>query len=124
MPSIFTGVNTAAGTDDVDGGNCILASPSWSVSNASTLSVWYWHGQRDAADDATGDFLLLEVSTDGGSTWSTLASNGDSASTATWTEATAAIPAGSNVQLRMQCSDGAAAGDLVECGIDDVSICE
>ena len=40
MTSIFTGVNTAAGTDDVDGGNCILSSPSWSVANASTLSVW------------------------------------------------------------------------------------
>ena len=124
VTSIFTAVNTAAGTDDVDGGNCILASPSWSVANASTLSVWYWHGQRDAADDATGDFFLLEVSTDGGSSWSTLASNGDSASTATWTEATTAIPAGSNVQLRVQCSDGTAGGDLVECGIDDVSICE
>ena len=34
------------------------------------------------------------------------------------------IPAGSNVQLRVQCSDGAGPGDLIECGIDDVSICD
>ena len=34
------------------------------------------------------------------------------------------IPAGSNVEVRMQCSDGAGPGDLVECGIDDVSICD
>ncbi len=52
-----------------------------------------------------------------------MASAGDVTSTPAWTEATASIPAGSNVQIRMQCSDGSAGGDLVECGIDDVSIC-
>lgn len=122
--SLFTAVNTSAGADDVDGGNCILASPAWSVANASTLSVAYWHGQRDNADDPSGDFFRLEFSTNGGSTWSTLASHGDTPSTATWTTATAPIAAGSNVRLRVQCSDGAGPGDLVECGIDDVSICE
>ncbi len=120
--SIFTASNTSAGVNDVDGGNCILASPTWTVGVDAALSVWFWHGQRDAADDS-GDFFLLEFSTDGGVTWSTLASNGDSTSNAVWTEATTAIPAGSSVQLRMQCSDGAGPGDLVECGIDDLSIC-
>ncbi len=124
VTSIFTATNTSAGNADVDGGNCILSSPSWAVANASTLSVWYWHGQRDAGDDAAGDFFLLEYSTNGGSSWNTLASNGDSTSNPVWTNATAAIPAGSNVELRMQCSDGAGPGDLVECGIDDFSICE
>ncbi len=122
--SIFTATNTAAGTNDVDGGNCILGSPSWSVTNASTLSVNYFHGQRDAGDDASGDFFLLEYSLNGGSSWNTQASNGDTVSNAAWTNATAAIPAGSNVQLRVQCSDGAGPGDIIECGIDDVSICE
>jgi serine protease AprX len=124
VSSLFTAVNTTAGGDDVDSGNCILGSPSWAVANASTLSVWYWHGQRDAADDAAGDFFTLEYSTDGGSSWTTLASNGDTISNPAWAEATAAIPAGANVQVRMQCSDGAGPGDIVECGIDDVSICE
>ena len=123
VTSIFTATNTSAGVNDVDGGNCILSSPSWAVGSASTLSVWYWHGQRDAGDDAAGDFFRLEYSTNGGSTWSTLASAGDVTSNAVWTEATASIPAGSNVELRVQCSDGSAGGDLVECGIDDVSIC-
>ncbi len=122
--SIFTATNTSAGVNDVDGGNCILGSPSWSVANASTLSVAYWHGQRDAGDDASGDFFALEYSTNGGSSWSTLASNGDSTSNAAWSTASTSIPAGSNVQLRVQCSDGSSAGDLVECGIDDVSICD
>ncbi len=124
VTSIFTATNSSAGVNDVDGGNCILGSPTWAVSNASTLSVWYWFGQRDAGDDPSGDFNRLEYSTNGGSTWNTLASNGDSTINPVWTNATAAIPAGSNVQLRVQCSDGAGPGDLVECGIDDVSICE
>ncbi len=123
VTSVFTATNNSAGVDDVDHGNCILGSPTWSVANASTLSVWYWHGQRDSGDDASGDFFLLEYSLDGGASWTTIASNGDAASNPVWTEATASIPAGSNVQLRMQCSDGADAGDIIECGIDDVSIC-
>ncbi|MFP3941228.1 MAG: hypothetical protein ACLF0P_13035, partial [Thermoanaerobaculia bacterium] len=121
--AIFTATNSSAGVDDVDGGNCILGSPTWSVAEDSTLSVWYFHGQRDAGDDPSGDFFRLEVSTDGGSSWSTVASNGDSTSNAAWTNATASIPAGSDAQLRVQCSDGSEAGDLVECGIDDLSIC-
>ena len=122
--SIFTATNTSAGADDVDGGNCILRSPNWSVSDASTLSVAHFHGQRDAGDDSSGDFFRLEYSTNGGSSWSTLASNGDSTSNAAWSTSTAQIPAGSNVAIRVQCSDGSGAGDLVECGIDDVSICD
>ncbi len=122
--SIFTATNTSIGNADVDGGNCILGSPTWSVADASTLSVAYWHGQRDAGDDPSGDFFRLEYSTNGGSSWTTLRSNGDSQSNAAWATATASIPAGSNVALRVQCSDGAGPGDIVECGIDDVSICD
>jgi extracellular elastinolytic metalloproteinase len=121
--AIFTAQNSSAGVDDVDGGNCILGSPTWNVSQASTLSVWYFHGQRDAGGDASGDFFRLEVSTNGGASWSPVATNGDTTSNAAWTNATASIPAGSSVQLRVQCSDGPATGDLVECGIDDLSIC-
>ncbi|MEM7582055.1 MAG: M36 family metallopeptidase [Acidobacteriota bacterium] len=120
--AIFSATNTTAGNADIDGGNCILTSPTWSVTQASTLSVAYFHGQRDAGDDAA-DFFLLEYSLDGGSTWNTLASNGDSTLNAAWTNATAQIPAGSTVQIRMQASDGAGPGDLIEAGIDDVSIC-
>jgi len=112
-----------AGTDDVDGGNCIVTSPIYSVNVASDISLFYYHGQRDAADDAAGDFFQLELSTDGGSSYSTLASHGDETVNATWTEVTASVVAGSNVQFRIQVSDGAGPGDLVEAGIDDISIC-
>ncbi len=91
--------------------------------NDSTLSVWFWHGQRDAGDDASGDFFLLEYSTDAGASWTPLVSIGDWTLNATWLPATAPIAAGSTVRLRTQCSDGDGPGDIVECGIDDVSIC-
>jgi hypothetical protein len=122
--SIFTASNTSAGNADVDGGNCVLGSPNWSVSNASTLSVAYFHGQRDTGDDAAGDFFSVEYSLNGGSTFNTLVSNGDNRSVAAWSNATAQIPANSNVTLRVQCSDGSGPGDIIECGIDDVSICD
>jgi hypothetical protein len=121
--AIFTAANSSAGVNDVDGGNCILRSPTFAVADASTLSVAYFHGQRDAGGDPGGDFFSLDVSTDGGATFSPIASAGDATSNAVWTNATTSIPAGSNVVLRVQCSDGPASGDLVECGIDDLSIC-
>ena len=108
---------------DVDGGVCITTSPSFAVSEASTLEIWYFHGQRDAGDDPSGDYFRIEVSTNGGSTWSNLVSIGDVATNASWTQATTSIAAGSTVQVRVHASDGSGPGDLVEGGIDDLSIC-
>ena len=118
----FSATNTSAGANDVDGGNCIVTSPVYAVAEASDLSIWYFHGQRDAGTDA-GDFFRLELSTDGGSSWTDLVSLGDVTSNAAWTEATASVPAGSDVQLRVQVADGTAAGDLIEAGVDDLAIC-
>jgi extracellular elastinolytic metalloproteinase len=124
--AMFTAVNTAAGTNDVDGGVCILQSPIFSVTNASTLSLWWFHGQRDQGGDANGDFFRVEVSTNGGTTFTAIPSTvrGDVTTNAVWTNATAAIPAGSSVRIRVQASDGTASGDLIEGGIDDVQICQ
>jgi len=121
--AFFSAVNTAAGTDDVDGGVCIVESPVYTVTKASELSIWYFHGQRDAGGDPSGDYFVLELSTDGGSNWTPLASYGDETVNAAWTEATASVPAGSDVQIRVRVSDGPASGDLVEGGVDDVFIC-
>jgi serine protease len=118
----FTATNTSAGVNDVDGGVCIARSPTVSVSEASTLSIDWFHGQRDAGDDAN-DFFRLEYSTNGGGSFNTLVNRGDTVSNAQWATATAAIPAGSDVVIRVQVSDGAGAGDLVEGGVDSVSIC-
>jgi hypothetical protein len=52
-----------------------------------------------------------------------LVSIGDVQTVASWTEVTTTIPAGSDVRLRVQVSDGSGTGDIVEGGIDDLSIC-
>lgn len=122
--ALYTASNTSAGSADVDGGNCQLTSPTYSVSSASTLSVWYFHGQRDTGDDSSGDYFRLQVSTNGGSSYSNIVSIGDVRTVAGWTQATASIPAGSNVKVRVDVSDGAGAGDIIEGGIDDLSICD
>jgi hypothetical protein len=118
--AFFSAVNTAAGTHDVDGGTCVVTSPVYAVGEASEVSVWYFHGQRDAGGD---DFFLLEISTDGGSNFTPLVSIGAVTVNAVWTEATATVPAGSSVRFRVQAADGPASGDLVEAGVDDVRIC-
>lgn len=120
--ALFTATNTSAGGNDVDDGVCVLLSPVFDVATASDLSLWYFHGQRDAGDDAN-DFFRLELSTDGGSSWSPLVDLGDVRSNAAWQEVSATIAAGSQVRIRVQVSDGAGPGDLVEGGIDDLAIC-
>lgn len=121
--AVFTATNTSAGANDVDGGECIAQSPSVSVSDDSTLSLAWFHGQRDSGDDSAGDFFGIEYSLNGGSTFNSLVQIGDTRTQAQWRDASAAIPAGSNVIVRVRTSDGAAAGDLIEGGIDSVSIC-
>ena len=120
--ALFTASNSSAGVNDVDGGECVLTSPSIAVTEASQLSLWYFHGQRDTGDDG-GDYFFIELSTDGGSSYSTVESIGDVRTVASWTNATASVPAGADVRIRVRVADGPAAGDLIEAGIDDVSIC-
>jgi len=121
--ALFTASNTSVGVNDVDGGTCSLASPSWSVLEDSDLSLWYFHGQRDSGDDPGGDFFRLDYSLDGGSSWLPLATHGDVSLDADWTEVNTSIPAGSTLTLRVLASDGTGPGDLVEAGIDDLSVC-
>ncbi|MEO1086654.1 MAG: hypothetical protein AAFY88_20665, partial [Acidobacteriota bacterium] len=117
--SIFTASNTSAGNADVDGGNCTLSWSGVTAPSGSTLSFNYFHGQRDAGDDS-GDFFNVQYRSNGGA-WQNVVSNGDSRSTASWTSASASVSG--NVELRVQCSDGTGGGDIIECGIDDVRIC-
>ncbi|MGX1930850.1 DUF7933 domain-containing protein [Flagellimonas sp. 2504JD4-2] len=117
----FTATNSSAGNADVDGGTSVTTSPTYNITLASQLSIWYFFGQRDNGDDAN-DFFLLEYSLNGGGSYTSLVSIGDVTTNAIWTEATAAIPAGSNVVVRVTVSDGAGAGDIIEGGIDDLVI--
>lgn len=121
--ALFTAVNTSAGANDVDGGECIAQSPNVNVSESSTLSLAWFHGQRDTGDDPSGDFFGIEYSVNGGSSFNSLVSIGDTQTQAQWQNASAAIPAGSNVLIRVRASDGTAGGDLIEGGLDSVKIC-
>ena len=122
--ALFTASNGGgAGTDDVDGGECVLTSPVWTTTATSNLSTWYFHGQRDAGDDPSGDYFRIEMSVNGGA-WTAIVAQGDITSNAAWAQATSgSIPAGATVQMRVRASDGAGPGDLVEGGIDDVALC-
>jgi extracellular elastinolytic metalloproteinase len=120
--SVFTAGNSSVGVDDVDGGNCIVRSPVYSVPATSTLTAATFHGQRDTGGDPSGDFYRFEYRVNGGA-WQVVESNGDSRSVASWHTVSTTVPAG-NVELRMQASDGLASGDIVEAGIDAITICE
>jgi hypothetical protein len=123
--AFFTAHNTGgAGTDDVDGGVCTGLSP---VVNAAAyaraqVSVWYTHGQRDTGGDPN-DFFRLDVSRDGGTTFPvSLVSIGDVTTNAVWTQASAVVTSPGQVRVRVQASDGNAAGDIVEGAVDDVVV--
>ncbi|MEM9293992.1 MAG: hypothetical protein AAGD01_20095, partial [Acidobacteriota bacterium] len=70
-----------------------------------------------------GDFFDLEISTNGGTSWTSLASFGDVQVNAAWTEATTTVSAGADVQFRVSVADASGGGDLIEAGVDDISIC-
>lgn len=121
--AVYTASNTSVGNADVDGGVCVANSPTVSVNESSTLSVDWFHGQRDTGDDPSGDFFRVQYSLNGGSTFNNLVNLGDNRRQAAWTTSTASIPAGSSVVLRVSTSDGPNGGDIIEGGIDNVSIC-
>ncbi|WP_340933312.1 MBG domain-containing protein [Polaribacter marinaquae] len=121
--AFVTGQNTSIGNIDVDGGTVFATSPTYNVIKESEFSIWYFFGQRDTNDDA-GDFFRLEISYDNGTNFSNLVFIGDVNTTPVWTEATATIPAGSNVIIRVSAADGTANGDIIEAGIDDLTITE
>ena len=120
--ALYTAFNTAAGTDDVDDGECAVRSPDYQITQDAQLSIWYYHGQRDQGDDPSGDYFELEYRINGGS-WVDMVRIGDVTINASWTEATANIPAGSTLRIRAKASDGPSTGDLVEAGLDDLLIC-
>ena len=125
--AFFTQPNAGgAGTDDVDGGVCTDLSPLVLASGRPSVQItlWYYHGQRDQSDDVSGDFFNIDLSTDGGSTFTTnLVSIGDVTSNAAWRQVTTTVANPGDLVLRVQASDGAGPGDLVEAGLDDIVIC-
>jgi choice-of-anchor B domain-containing protein len=63
----------AVNSGDVDGGTTVLTSPIFSLGALQDphLSYWLWY-QTGAAGNATTDFFVAEVSSNGGGTWTVL----------------------------------------------------
>lgn len=135
-----TGVNcwyTAANAsgaddiDDVDGGQVVLRSPSINLTGLSTahLSYWRWFGQRDLGDDPAGDFLIVEVSNNGGTSWVPVENLGDGVSAPAWLRRDFAVeqflPLTSTMRFRFRASDGVVGGDpgdIIEAAVDHFRI--
>jgi len=114
--------------DDVDGGTTTLVSPAYDLAPwyGVEVSAWYWL-RSDPADPA--DCFDLEVSTDGGTVWSGLASHCATSMTpdasAAWVRLAArlddvAAPA-VDTRLRFRVSD-LGVDNVVEAAVDDVEI--
>ncbi len=123
----ITAQNSAEGVDDVDNGIAATRSPVFDLAGLTGvhLSMKYFHGQRDQADDPSGDFFRISVSNDGGTTYPVnLVAIGDVSNLPAWTALEAdlspVISLTSTMRFRVQASDGTATGDLVEGGIDDI----
>ncbi|MBN1826913.1 MAG: hypothetical protein JW958_11660 [Candidatus Eisenbacteria bacterium] len=121
-----TGQNTSVGADDVDGGTAAIRSPVWDLSGRDRvrLSLAWFHGQRDAGDDAADGFAV-EISDDGGATFpEALVSIGDVYNEAAWSVLEAdlhdVISLTDQVVLRVRTADGASTGDIIEAGFDDL----
>ena len=124
-----TGQNSSEGVDDVDGGISATRSPLIDCSGLPTarLTMSWFHGQRDAGDDPGGDFFRIDLSNDGGSTWpASLVALGDQYHGPVWETLTVDLESEltltNAMRVRVQASDGAATGDIVEGGVDDVVV--
>ncbi len=127
--ALITAQNTSEGVDDVDNGVSATRSPVIDLSTVAEaeLDLQWTHGQRDANDDPSGDYFRIDLSTNGGATYPvSLLSRGDQTHAAGWNalsvrlDSVAALT--STMRLRVQAADGAANGDVIEAGIDEVRI--
>ncbi|MEQ8844606.1 MAG: GC-type dockerin domain-anchored protein [Phycisphaerales bacterium] len=122
-------VTGAARNEDLDGGPAVLTSPVFDLSAAPTNSVLSY-ARWFANDDQRGgiadqDRLVVQVSDDGGATWTTLetvdhAMGGEQWTTMRWT-LTDHIDLTSQVQVRFTVSDSPN-DSITEAAIDALSI--
>jgi hypothetical protein len=112
------------GCNDIDGGSVILLSPVYDMTGFEQVKVKYdrWYSNNTGADP-DNDFWVVEISNDGGSTWTTVEDTWISA--AQWLTASfdvdAALGTPGQVRLRFTASD-LNLGSLVEAGVDEVRI--
>lgn len=121
----FTGQGSPGGTlgeADVDNGITTLTSPVVDGSGADDLwvSAWVWYS-NDKGANPNSDTLPVQVSNNGGTSWTTLQTI--SASTTSWVQYSWKlddfVPLTSNMKIRFRAQD-ADPQSLVEVAVDDV----
>jgi hypothetical protein len=108
----------------VDGGVTTLDSPTYDVSGLSTVAVSYWRWfSNDQGNSPGEDAWVVQVSGDGGSTWSTVENT--TASSSAWQQVSFVVndlvADPTALKLRFQAAD-LGSGSLVEAAVDDLTI--
>ncbi len=102
--------------EDIDGGSTILTSPAIDMTGGGTITFDYWY---DGTNNAPGDALSFEISTNGGGSW--LGVDTISNTQATWRTYTIdVIPSIATDQVRVRfIAADPDPGGVVEAGIDN-----
>lgn len=106
------------GANDIDGGATTLTSPTLNAGEDAELVYWRWYS-NDAGASPNQDSMLVEISTNNGSSWSTLEIVTENAGQ--WVEKRFPVEASSEIKVRFIASD-LIDGSIVEAGVDDLRI--
>jgi len=133
----FTGqaaAGAAVGTNDVDGGATVLTSPTFDATGGCTAFVEYWRWYNNSAGSAPyEDSLVVQISSNNGSTWTTLetigpgsaANNVDVIGGWRFSQINLADVPGlartSTMKVRFTAAD-AGSGSIVEAAVDDFRV--
>ncbi|MFO0830210.1 MAG: matrixin family metalloprotease [Phycisphaerales bacterium] len=120
------------GTTDVDGGAVTLTSPVINASAYSNIRVSYQRWYTNVGGSApAADTFRAEVSTNGGSTWTSAQTSGPGPvdnpdvqtgwRSASWTLASLGLTPTSQLRVRFV-ADDVGSGSVIEAGIDDFSV--
>ena len=110
------------GENDVDGGSTSLVTPSIDTTgtDVGTIAFAYWY-RNDAGASPNQDSMPVEISTDGGKTWTTIAIIADNASAWRLLEIEVDLTDSISTLVRFVASD-LGDGSIVEAAIDDFSL--
>lgn len=115
-------VGGSLGENDVDGGSTSLVSPMIDTTgvDVATIAFAYWY-RNDAGASPNQDSMLVEISTDGGGSWTTLVTIDDNAAAWRFFELEIDLSDSDSTQVRFIASD-LGDGSVVEAAIDDFSL--
>ncbi|MEL6431665.1 MAG: M14 family zinc carboxypeptidase, partial [Planctomycetota bacterium] len=119
-------VGGGLGANDVDGGSTTLVSPVFDLSTATAATVSYarWYS-NDAGAGPSADVFEVDVSNDGGATWTSAETVGPTGASGGWEDASidlgALLALTDAMRVRFVASD-LGAGSIVEAAVDDVRV--